>query len=333
MHRIFRVKAYEAEHGPHFNDAGLAALIQNANKGNMDPAALMAMMNNGGFGGNGGWWWIWIILIFFCWGGFGGNGFGGRNAGALATELNNDANTNLLMQAINGNKDAINNLASTLNCDINSVQTALNTINSGVSQISCDTKLSSCEVINAITSGNATLASELANCCCTTQRSIDAVNNNITKMGYENQLSVCNQTNNLVNTMNSNTLALRDSGTANTQSIIAKLDAMQNQALLDKIDSLRERNSTLLTQLSQEHQTATFGNMISSATAPIVTKLNSLQSDVDGIKCKLPNTVSVPYPQLSCYNPEIFRAAAMGAYAGDAAFNGVGYNSGCGCGC
>nr|UVX41712.1 MAG: hypothetical protein [Bacteriophage sp.] len=190
--------------------------------------------------------------------------------------------------------------------------------------------MSSCEVINAITSGNASLASELANCCCTTQRSIDAVNNNITKMGYENQLSVCNQTNNLVNTMNSNTLALRDSGTANTQSIIAKLDAMQNQALLDKIDSLRERNSTLLTQLSQEHQTATFGNMISSATAPIVTKLNSLQSDVDGIKCKLPNTVSVPYPQLSCYNPEIFRAAAMGAYAGDAAFNGVGYNNGCG---
>lgn len=50
-------------------DAGLAALIQNANKGNMDPAALMAMMNNNGMGGNGGWWWIWIILIFFCWDG------------------------------------------------------------------------------------------------------------------------------------------------------------------------------------------------------------------------------------------------------------------------
>nr|UVX94123.1 MAG: hypothetical protein [Bacteriophage sp.] len=75
-------------------DAGLAALMQNANKG-IDPAALMAMMNNnGGFGGNGGWWWIWIILIWFCWG---GNGFGGRNAGALASELNTDANTNLLM--------------------------------------------------------------------------------------------------------------------------------------------------------------------------------------------------------------------------------------------
>lgn len=148
-------------------DAGLAALMQNANKG-MDPAALMAMMNNGGFGGNGGWWWIWIILIFFCWGGFGGNGFGrgGNDASRLASQLNNDANTNLLMQAINGNKEAISSLSNTLNCDINAVQTALNTINSGVSQISCDTKLSSCEVINAITSGNASLASQLASCCC-----------------------------------------------------------------------------------------------------------------------------------------------------------------------
>lgn len=36
-------------------DPGIAALMQNANKG-FDPAALMAMMNNGNgmFGGNGG---------------------------------------------------------------------------------------------------------------------------------------------------------------------------------------------------------------------------------------------------------------------------------------
>lgn len=156
-------------------DPGVAALLQNANKGNMDPAALMAMMNNGGFGGNGGWWWIWIILIFFCWGGFGGNGFGrgSDDASRLASQLNTDTNTSLLMQAIQGNKDAISSLSNTLNCDINAVQTALNTINTSVSQIACDTKLASCEVINAITSGNANLASQLANCCCQTQRSID----------------------------------------------------------------------------------------------------------------------------------------------------------------
>lgn len=122
-------------------DPGVAALLQNANKGNMDPAALMAMMNNGGFGGNGGWWWIWIILIFFCWGGFGGNGFGrgSDDASRLASQLNTDTNTSLLMQAIQGNKDAISSLSNTLSCDINAVQTALNTINTSVSQIACDT--------------------------------------------------------------------------------------------------------------------------------------------------------------------------------------------------
>jgi hypothetical protein len=51
---------------------------------------------------------------------------------------------------------------------------------------------------------------------------------------------------------------------------------------------------------------------------------------LDGIKCKLPNTVSVPYPQLSVYNPEIFRAAAYGAFAGDTYAN-YGLSSQCGC--
>ena len=86
----------------------------------------------------------------------------------------------------------IRDSSTTLNCDINSVQTALNTINTGVSQIACDTKLAICEVINAITSGNAALASQLAICCCDVRSSIADVNNNITKMGYESQLSMCN---------------------------------------------------------------------------------------------------------------------------------------------
>lgn len=258
-------------------DAGLAALMQNANKG-MDPAALMAMMNNGGFGGNGGWWWIWIILIFFCWGGFGGNGFGrgGNDAGRLASQLNTDANTNLLMQAINGNKEAISSLSNTLNCDINAVQTALNTINSGVSQISCDTKLSSCEVINAITSGNATLASELANCCCTTQRSIDAVNNNITKMGYESQLSVCNQTNTLQNTITSGFNALMADNASKFNIVGSKIDAqtqmindkfcqLEMREMQNKIDALRQENNQLALSASQQAQTA---NIVSQLKSP-----------------------------------------------------------------
>lgn len=310
-------------------DAGIAALMQNANKGNMDSAALMAMMNNNyGFGGNGAWW-IWIILLFFCWGGFGGNGFGrgASDASRLASELNTDANTNLLMQAINGNKEAISSLSNTLNCDFNSVTAALNNINSGVSKISCDVKLSGCEVINAITSGNAALASKLAECCCNTQRSIDSVNLNLTKMGYEDQLAMCNQTNTLVNTMNQNTLSLRDSNLANTQAILQKIDNFENIYRQDKMDRLTSENLALKGQISQANQNQYIAATVQANTAPIVNRLNSLQSDVDGIKCKLPNTVSVPYPQLAVYNPEIARAAAYGAFAGE----NYGLNTQCGC--
>lgn len=310
-------------------DAGIAALMQNANKGNMDPAALMAMMNNnGGFGGNGAWW-IWIIILFFCWGGFGGNGFGrgASDASRLASELNTDANTNLLMQAINGNKEAISSLSNTLNCDFNSVTAALNNINSGVNQISCDVKLSGCEVINAITSGNAALASKLAECCCNTQRSIDSVNLNLTKMGYEDQLAMCNQTNTLVNTMNQNTLSLRDSNLANTQAILQKIDNFENIYRQDKMDRLTSENLALKGQISQANQNQYIAATVQANTAPIVNRLNSLQGDVDGIKCKLPNTVSVPYPQLAVYNPEIARAAAYGAFAGE----NYGLNTQCGC--
>ena len=50
-------------------DAGLAALMQNANKGSMDPTALLAMMNNNGLGGNGGVVWGPALILFFFWGG------------------------------------------------------------------------------------------------------------------------------------------------------------------------------------------------------------------------------------------------------------------------
>ena len=47
--------------------------------------------------------------------------------------------------------------------------------------------------------------------------------------------------------------------------------------------------------------------------------------------CIRDSTVSVPYPQLSVYNPEVFKAAAYGAFAGDTYANcGIGYNN-CGC--
>ena len=138
-------------------DAGIAALMQNANKG-FDPAALMAMMNNGNgmFGGNGGWWWIFIIVLFWMWGGWGGNGFGRGNQAEtnsdfarLAAMGNQNNNTDLLMQAINGNKDAINTLSTNLNCDVKSIDNALCSIQNAIGKVGGEVGFSAERVINA----------------------------------------------------------------------------------------------------------------------------------------------------------------------------------------
>ena len=142
---------------------------------------------------------------------------------------------------------------------------------------------------------------------------------------YESRLATCEQTHTLVDTANNNALSLRDGATANTNAILAKLDAMQNQALQDKIAALTAEKATLQSEISQRNQNATILNAVGQQIAPLAAGLQALQSDVDGIKCKLPNTVSVPYPQLQVYNPEVARAAAVGAAAGQYAGYGCGY--------
>lgn len=233
-------------------DAGLAALMQNASKGSMDPAALMAMMNNGGFGGNGSW--IWIILLFFVFG-WGGNGFGKNGQSGLAQQLNTDANTACLMQAINGNKEAINTLASTLNCDVNSINSALSNINAAVSKVSCDTKLSGCEVINAITSGNATLSSQMASCCCDIRTAIE-------RQGYESQLAIANQTAALQATSASQFNIIGAKIDAQTTLINDKFCQLEMREMQSKLDILRAENTNLALAASQQAQTANIVNQL-----------------------------------------------------------------------
>lgn len=307
--------------------AMLAPLLQQ--KG-IDPNLLVAMNsknNNGGFGGEGGWF-IWVIFLFFLmgWGnnGWGNGGFGGGGgASSIPNVINNDAGRELLMSAIQGNGNAINQLASTLNCSVGQIQQSINSVMTQIQSVGNQIGMSSQQIINSIQAGNCQVAQSIADCCCRTQ-------NAITTMGYENQLSICNQTNTLVNTANQNTLALRDGATANTQAILAKLDAIQNQALQDKIAALTAEKASLTAEISQRNQNATILNSVNAIVAPISAGIQGLKSEVDAIKCRMPNTVPVVYPNIKAYNPEIYQAAAAGAFAGDVAAQGV-YNNGCGC--
>ena len=260
-----------------------------------------------GFGGeNGSWGVIYLAIIcsIFGWNN-GGGFFGGRgcNAGQGSPEL--------VTSLLNRNETAIGQLAQSLGCSTQQVQTALANIENSVG-------LTGTQIINAIQSGNNSVITQIADCCCKTQ-------NAITSMGYENQLAVCNQTNALLNNANQNTLSLRDGATANTNAILAKLDAMQNQALQDKIASLTAQNTALQSEISQRNQNATILNAVSQQIAPLVAGQQSMQSDIDGIKCRMPNTVPVVYPNIQAVNTDLYRAAAYGAAAGSYAGCGCGY--------
>ena len=278
----------------------------------IDPG-LLALMNNNGFGGENGIWgviYLAIICSIFGWNGNGGFGFGGRGNG-IPAELAGNEGRELLMSAIQGNGNAINQIASSLNCNAQQVQAALNNIQNSVG-------LTGTQIINAIQSGNNGVVNQLSTCCCNILQAVE-------RQGAATQLQNCQNMNALTKTMNDNTLSLRDASLAQTQAILAKLDAAETRVLQDKLDAERQKSTTLAAQLNNEHQTQTIMGSVAQQIAPLVAGIQALQGEVDGIKCKLPNTVPVQWPNIVGVNLDTYRAAAYGAAAGS-------YNTGCGCG-
>lgn len=248
-------KTYIFDGGGSGGGLDIAALVSSmmGNKG-MDPnlvAALMNGNNNRGAWGGDGCWWIWIILLFFCWGGFGGNGFGGNNANGLPAQLNGDAGRELLMNAIQGNGAAINQLASSLNCSTQQIQNTLCNIQSTLG-------MSSQQIINAVQSMGCQIGNQIASCCCDLRESI-------TKMGYESQLATVNQTNTLQSSANTQFNILGAKIDAQTQIINDRFCQLEMREMQNKIDTLRQENSNLALAASQQAQTA---NIVSQLRAP-----------------------------------------------------------------
>ena len=253
--------------------SALAPMLQNRG---IDPSVLALMNNNDGFGGNGGWW-IWIFFLAMMWGGWGGRGgFGGGygdGTGFLASQLNNDYGRDVLLQAINGNANALTQLAATLNCDVNAIQSTLCSLGSQIQSVGNTVGLSGQQIINAIQAGNCDLASKLAACCCETK-------NMITTQGYENRLATIDQTATLAGKIDAQTSLIQD-----------KFCQLEMREMQNKIDQLRDEKLALQTNISQRAQ----NEYIASSLYPISTALTELRADFDCFKSHLPSTVSVPY--------------------------------------
>ena len=266
--------------------------------GNSDNSALMAAMaNNGGFGGGGGWW-AWIVLMAL----WGGNGFGrnGQDTQEILATLNGDQGRQMLMSAIEGNGTAISQLASTLHCDVNAIQTALNAVQASICQVGNTVGMTGMQIVNAVQAGDANLASQLASCCCENRLLT-------TTQGYENRIALAEQTNFLGAKIDYQTTVISD-----------KFCDLEKRELQNKIDALREERSTLLGRISNAEQTAAIQGYIASVVSP-------LAADVAAIKCAQPPTVSVPYPTLQAVQttPYCANFGTFGSFGPFGPFNGA----------
>lgn len=246
--------------------------------------------NNGWFGGNGlagGALGFLLGLVFGNggfgnWGGFnGGNGAAAASLGAQATAYNN---TDLLMNAINGTDADIRALATMSNSDFDSMKTALATLNAGLVNVGSQIGMSSLQVVNAIQSGNAALAAQLAQCCCENRLLT-------TQQGYEARIQTIEQTNQLGSQADRNAKAITDAIAAQTVAMNDGFCAIKERELQSKIDTQSEIITQLRGQIDNANQTAQIAAML----API-------KSEVDSIKASQPNTVPVQWPNLVAVN-------------------------------
>lgn len=225
--------------------------------------------------------------FFGGWGngfGWGGNGNGGAAAASLGAQATANANSEMIMNAINGTDADVRLLATTLNSDIDSVRLAINTVQGAVQQVGSTVGLTGQQVINAIQQGDAALASQLCQCCCQTQQQIMA-------QGYENQIRTVEQTNTLGNAINFNGQRNVDAIADLKTTMVKEFCDLKERDMQEKINSLTANNTLLRSQIDNAAQTATIAGLI----APVA-------KEVDDIKCRMPQTVPVQWPQLTAVN-------------------------------
>ncbi len=211
------------------------------------------------------------------------NLFGGRYGNMGGCGMNND----LVMQAVTSqgeaSRTAIQTLASSVGQDFNILNGAVMNVQNMLSNLALQNAVSVPQLINAIQAGDTSLGTQLQQCCCQTQRAIEA-------KAAADQLAMCQQTQAITDTMNRNYLALDN-----------KIDALES--------SRKDREITALTaKLAQvESQNFTVG-AIQQAVSPILGQLAAIGQEVEAIKRCQPPTITLPNNQYTAV-PTLFATA------------------------
>lgn len=238
-----------------------------------------------------------LALVASMFGGFGnggfGNGFGGGNAaGFLANQLSNDSGRELLMNAITSQGEAgraaTQNLATTLGQDFDLVNSAVQNVQTQLCNLAAQQGMSTLQVINAIQSGDAAISRQLCECCCENRLLT-------TEQGYQAQIRTLEQTNQLGTQADRNTASIVGAINALQTNITKEFCDVKEREMQEKINTQSDIITQLRGQIDNANQTAAITGYVNSIVSPLV-------RDVDDIKCKLPNTVPVQWPNLTAVN-------------------------------
>lgn len=281
-------------------NSSLNALLPFLQQKGIDPAYVAGLVNNngGGFFGNNAWEGIIaLIVVAAIFGNGNGNGLfgGGNNA--------NSAEREMLMSAIQRNGTDLSQLAQSIGCSTGRLQDAIGEVSTQICNLAGQQGLSFQSVINSIQAGNASIASQLCDCCCKTQTAIQE-SNYLTERGFCNTNQILSRGfSDLGYAFANQTCDLKQTASANTASIIAKLDAIEDSR---KDRELAEKDRVIATLTARSERQA---------------ELQPIYSALQEIQCNQP-----PVKKISC--PEQYVQLNTGVNA----TYGLIPTYGCGCG-
>ena len=291
-------------------NSSLNALLPFLQQRGIDPAYLAGIMNNngnGGFFGNNAWEGIIaLIVVAAIFGNGNGNGlFGGGN--------NNSAEREMLMSAIQRNGVDLSQLAQTIGVSNDRIHDAVGNVSTQICNLASQSGQSAMQIINAIQAGNAQLTSALADCCCRTQTAIQE-SNYLTERGFCNTNQILTKGfSDLGYAFRDQTCDLKQSANANTASIIAKLDAIEDSR---KDRELAEKDRVIATLTARSERQA---------------ELQPIYSALSDLKCN-----QLPIKKIACPEQYVPVNSSINATYGlvptYCGFGGFGFGNGWGTG-
>lgn len=204
--------------------------------------------NNDGFGDNGSWWVIIFLIFAFMgfgrngFGGFGGNGSGAADNYVLASDF-----ATIQRQLSDGFNDLTAQSRYIQNGICDGFYAMNTSLLNGFAGVNNSIMTNGYETRNAINN----LSSDLASCCCQTQRAIDSVNYNMATNTCAITTGANNNTRDIIDVINASYNNLHNELVANRiEDKNAQIAAQQNEINALRLSASQERqNNYLISQL------------------------------------------------------------------------------------